>query len=270
MMTVDHRQHHMENVRQVLSYIVYPIQYLVNLPSATDDWWGENYSSRSALEEENRSLNARQLLLESRLLKLEALEAENHRLRDLLDSSVELNRPVLIAELVSVDMAPFSRQVVLNRGSHHDVHEGQPILDAGGVMGQVIRVSAMTSTAMLITDPSHAIPVEVNRSGLRAIARGTGEPHRLELSYLPRNADIEEGDLLVTSGLGGRFPPGYPVARVSDIERQPDSPFARVSAEPLARLESTRVVLLVMPDGGNSAGDGVPDVPANEPAQQAD
>jgi rod shape-determining protein MreC len=246
MMTIDHRQQHMENVRQVLSYVVYPIQYLVSLPSATGDWWGESFSTRRVLEEENRTLKARQLLLETQLLKLEALEAENHRLRNLLDSSADLKQPVLIAELVSVDMAPFSRQIVLNKGSRHNVHEGQPILDASGVMGQIVRVSAMTSTAMLITDPSHAIPVEVNRSGLRAIAQGTGESHRLELSHLPRNADIEEGDLLVTSGLGGRFPPGYPVARVTEIARQPDSPFALVSAEPLAQLESTRVVLLVV------------------------
>lgn len=269
MMTIDHRQQHMENVRHVLSWVVYPIQYLVSLPSAAGDWWGESLSSRRTLEEENRTLKARQLLLETRLLKLEALEAENHRLRDLLDSSAELNQPVLIAELVSVDMAPFSRQIVLNRGRRHDVHEGQPILDASGVMGQIIRVSAMTSTAMLITDPSHAIPVEVNRNGLRSIARGTGEPHRLELSHLPRNADIEEGDLLVSSGLGGRFPPGYPVARVSEIERLPDSPFARVSAEPLAHLESTRVVLLVMPAEQPHSEDD-PDVPADGRPQAED
>ncbi len=262
MMTIDHRQHHMENVRQMLSYIVYPIQVIVSLPATTSDWWGESFSSRRVLEEENRMLKARQLLLDTQLLKLEALEAENYRLRDLLDSSIDLKQPVLIAELVSVDMAPFSRQIVLNKGSHHDVHEGQPILDANGVMGQIVRVSAMTSTAMLVTDPSHAIPVEVNRSGLRAIAQGTGESNRLELSHLPRNVDIEEGDLLVTSGLGGRFPPGYPVARVTAIDRQPDSPFARVSAEPLARLESTRVVLLVVAAADPIANDGATTAPA--------
>lgn len=256
MMTIDHRQHHMENIRQLLSYFIYPIQIVVSLPSTTSDWWGESFSTRRVLEEENRTLKARQLLLETQLLKLEALESENYRLRELLDSSIDLKQPVLIAELVSVDMAPFSRQIVLNKGSRHNVHEGQPILDANGVMGQIVRVSALTSTAMLVTDPSHAIPVEVNRSGLRAIAQGTGESNRLELSHLPRNADIEEGDLLVTSGLGGRFPPGYPVARVTAIDRQPDSPFARVSAEPLAHLESTRVVLLVVPSADPMAGDG--------------
>jgi rod shape-determining protein MreC len=128
------------------------------------------------------------------------------------------------------------------------VHEGQPIVDATGVMGQIVQVTPMTSTAMLITDPSHAVPIEVNRSGLRAIARGVGDPNRLELSLLPRTADIQEGDLLVTSGLDGRFPPGYPVARVSAVELNPDTPFARVSAIPVAQLDSTRMVLLVKPE----------------------
>lgn len=239
----------MENVRQVLSYVVYPIQYVVNLPNVGGEWWGEALSTRRELQEENRELMTRQLFLQTQLLKLESLEAENYRLRDLLDSSTDLNQPVLIAELVSADMAPFSRQIVLNKGARHNVHQGQPILDANGVMGQVTRVGALSSTAMLLTDPSHAIPVEINRNGLRAIALGTGDAYRLELSHLPRNADVVEGDLLVTSGLGGRFPPGYPVARVTEVERRMDSPFAAVSAEPLAHLESTRVVLLVMPVG---------------------
>lgn len=256
MMTIDHRQHHMENVRAMLSYVVYPIQFVVNFPSLAGEWWGESLSTPRELQEENRALKAEQLLMQVQQLKLEALEAENQRLRHLLDSSAELNQPVLIAELLSVDMAPFSRQIVINKGTRHHVHDGQPILDAGGVMGQVIRTTAMSSTAMLITDPSHAIPIEVNRTGLRAIAQGTGEPDRLELSHLPRNADIETGDLLVTSGLGGRFPPGYPVARVTHIERLPDAPFARVSAEPLANLESTRVVLLVMPTPAVDSGNG--------------
>jgi rod shape-determining protein MreC len=248
MMTIDHRQQHMDSVRQALSLIVYPVQYIVNLPDAAGEWWGEALTSRRKLLEENRELKDRQLFLQTELLKLEALEAENYRLRELLDSSADLKQPVLIAELVSADMAPFSRQIVLNKGSRHNVREGQPILDANGVMGQVVRVGALSSTAMLLTDPSHAIPVEINRNGLRAIAQGTGDAFRLELSHLPRNADIVQGDLLITSGLGGRFPPGYPVAVVTVVERHMDSPFASVSAEPLAHLESTRVVLLVMPD----------------------
>jgi rod shape-determining protein MreC len=156
-------------------------------------------------------------------------------------------------------MAPFSRQIVLNKGSAQGIHEGQPIIDAYGVMGQVVQVTPFTSTAMLITDPNHAIPVEVNRNGLRSVARGTSDPGLLELFHLPSNADIQQGDLLVTSGLDGRFPPGYPVARVTRIEKQPDSPFAIVSAEPTAHLENSRVVLLVMPQAA----------PAEDPAAAA-
>lgn len=257
MMTIDHRQHHMDAIRSALSLIVYPIQYLVSLPTATGEWFSDGFSTRRSLQEENRDLRAQQLFLQSQLLKLEALEAENDRLRQLLDSSAAISQPVLIAELLAVDMAPFSRQVVLNKGSRHNVREGQPIVDAAGVMGQVVRVTPQTSTVMLITDPSHAVPIEVNRNGLRAIARGVGDASRLELSLLPRNADILAGDLLVTSGLDGRFPPGYPVARVTMVERTPDTPFARVSAEPVAQLDSTRVVLLVMP--GAKADDDTDD-----------
>ncbi len=245
MMALDHRQQHMENVRSVLSVILYPIQYLVGLPQETGQWLSENLASRQELLEENRRLRTEHLLLKSRLQKLQALEAENHRLRELLDSSLKIDGRVLIAELLSVDMAPFSRRLTLNKGSYDDVYPGQPILDAEGVLGQVVNVGPVTSTAMLITDPSHALPVAVNRNGLRAIAVGTGEPNRLELSHLPNNADIEVGDLLVTSGLGGRFPAGYPVARVTLVERNPDRPFARVVAEPVGRLESSREVLLV-------------------------
>lgn len=246
----------MDTIRSALSLVVYPIQYLVSLPGTAGDWMGDSLATRRALEEENRDLRAQQLFLQSQLLKLEALESENQRLRELLDSSAAIGQPVLIAELLAVDMAPFSQQVVLNKGSRHNVREGQPIVDAAGVMGQVVRVTPLTSTVMLITDPSHAVPVEVNRNGLRAIARGIGDPGRLELSLLPRNADIQEGDLLVTSGLDGRFPPGYPVARVAAVERGPDTPFARVSAEPVAQLDSTRVVLLVMPGADAEASGG--------------
>lgn len=245
----------MDTIRDGLSLVVYPIQFIVNLPFATKEWMGDSVATRRALEEENRELRTRQLFLESQLLKLESLEAENARLRRLLDSSATIGQPVLIAELLAIDMAPFSQQVVLNKGSRHQVREGQPMVDASGVMGQIIQVTPMTSIAMLITDPSHAVPIEVNRNGLRAIARGIGDPSRLELSLLPRNADIAAGDLLVTSGLDGRFPPGYPVGRVTEVERGPDSPFARVYAVPVAQMESTRVVLLVRPESDTVTDD---------------
>jgi len=244
-MTLDHRQHHADTLRAALSVLIYPIQVIVGLPANTGSWVSENLSSRQTLLDENAQLHDEQLQLKVRLQKLEALEAENQRLRELLGSSFKVGEQSLIAELIKVDMAPFSQQILLNKGSLHKVYSGQPLLDAYGVMGQVLDVGPLTSTAILITDPSHAIPVEVNRNGLRAIARGIGDIGQLELPHIPNNADIEPGDLLVTSGLGGRFPAGYPVARVISVTNKPGEPFADVTAEPTARLMSTREILLV-------------------------
>jgi len=247
LMTLDHRQHTLEGIRSALSVVVYPMQYLVNLPFALADWSSESLSSHATLLQENRALHAKQLELEFKLQKLAALESENRRLRALLQSSSRKWERVLIAELVSVDFDPFMHQILLNKGSNDGVFEGHPLLDANGVMGQINHVSPFTSTAILITDPSHAIPVQVNRNGLRSIALGTGEPDRLDIPHIPNNADIREGDLLVTSGLGLRFPAGYPVATVTSVVRDPTEPFAQISAMPLAHLDRAREVLLVWP-----------------------
>lgn len=245
LMTVDHRQHHLDTIRDGLSLVVYPLQYLVNLPSAAGNWASENMSARRTLLEENQQLRARQLLQEVRLQKLYALEAENTRLRELLNSSSKVGEQVLIGELLAVDQDPFRRRVLINKGANAGVFEGQPLLDAYGIMGQVVEVTPFTSSALLITDPSHAIPVQVNRNGLRAIALGTGEADRLEVPHIPNNADIQVGDLLIASGLGQRFPPDYPVATIIEFEKDPTQPYARVVAEPTGHLERSREVLLV-------------------------
>jgi rod shape-determining protein MreC len=179
--------------------------------------------------------------------RLAALEAENIRLRELLDASFEVGEKRLIAELMSVNLDPFQHQIVINKGTLDGVFPGQPILDAEGVMGQIVHAGPYTSTAVLITDTSHAIPVQVNRNGLRSIAIGSGTINRLELPYIPNNSDILPGDLLITSGLGGRFPPGYPVAKVGAVQHDPGRSFAQVIAEPLAQLNRSREVLLVWP-----------------------
>jgi rod shape-determining protein MreC len=245
LMTVDHRQHHLESVRSTLSFLVSPLQYLLGLPINAGHWLGEALTSRQSLENENAELRSQHLLQSARLQKMAALEAENARLRTLMDSSLKVGERVLVAELLEVDFDPFSQEIVINKGEHDGVELGQSLVDAEGVMGQVVHVAPFTSTAMLITDPSHAIPVSVNRNGLRAIAMGTGAADRLDIPHLPLNADIQVGDLLVTSGLGGRFPPGYPVATVQKVERNPGQPFADVTARPTARLEQSREVLLV-------------------------
>jgi len=245
LMTMDHRQNHLDTIRNGLSLVVYPLQYIVNLPSAAGQWVSENLAARQALIEENEQLRARQLLQEMRLQKLYSLETENARLRELLNSASKVGEQVLIGELLAVDQDPFRRRVLINKGTGAGVFEGQPLLDAYGVMGQVVQVTPFTSTALLITDPSHAIPVQVNRNGLRAIALGTGEANRLEIPHIPNNADLQIGDLLITSGLGRRFPPGYPVATIIEFEKDPSQPYARVVAEPAAQLERSREVLLV-------------------------
>jgi rod shape-determining protein MreC len=247
-MTVDHREHHLDSVRGGLSVLVYPLQWLVDMPRSASEWFRESLSTRRELQEENASLRTQQLVLNTQLQKLEALEAENRRLRALLDSSFQVGkRPMLIAGLLAVDMDPYRHQIELNKGTLDHLFEGQPLLDSQGVMGQLIHVGPFSSTAMLITDPSHAIPVQVNRNGLRTIALGTGAIDRLELPHIPDNADIKVGDLLVTSGLGGRFPPGYPVAEVVNVEQDPGRAFSHVTARPRALLDRSREVLVVWP-----------------------
>jgi rod shape-determining protein MreC len=248
MMTLDHRQHQLESIRSGLSVLVYPLQVLVDLPLSASSWIGENLSSRQTLLEENKKLQIQQTLFKAQLQKLQSLKAENQRLRELLKSSKKVGEHVLIGELISVDLEPFTRQIVINKGSNDDVYLGQPLVDSEGVMGQIVHVSPFTSTAMLITDANHAIPVQVNRNGLRGIAVGTGTTDKLDIPYLPISADIVKGDLLTSSGLGGRFPPGYPVAVVTQVKKDPTLPFAVITAMPTAQLEQAREVLLVWPN----------------------
>ena len=246
-MTVDHRYGHLESLRSALSVIVYPMQYLVNLPVRLVHWAYESLDTRESLLLDNQQLRKEQLLLSSRLQKYEVLEMENQRLRKLLESSLKLKERVLIAELLDVDLQPFRHTVLINKGEREGVYDGQPIVDADGIMGQIVHVGPFSSTALLITDPSHALPVQINRNGLRAIAVGTGQSQNLQLEYLPNNADVRQGDLVISSGLGSHFPSGYPVGVVTEIKLDPAEPFARVLVTPSARLEQSREVLLLWP-----------------------
>ncbi len=241
----DQRFHHMESLRSLLSTAVYPVIYLAGAPVRISEWLAEANRNRGELQSDNARLHTENLGLRARLQRFEALEAENMRLRDLLGSSFKIGDRVLIAELVSMDLDPYRQQVVINKGSSSGVFPGQPVLDARAVMGQVIRVTPGTATVLLITDATHSLPVQINRNGLRTIAEGSGLINQLHLPHLPNNADIREGDLLVTSGLGDHFPPGYPVARVTEVRREPGKPFSTVQATPSAHLERTREVMLV-------------------------
>ncbi|MDN5872026.1 MAG: rod shape-determining protein MreC [Nitrococcus sp.] len=243
-----HRQGTLESVRYTLSAVVYPIRVVAELPFELGDLISRRLSGRQQLLAKNERLRAQRLLNEARLQKLDALEQENIRLRELLGSSQEVDEPVLIAELMRVDLDPYSHLVQISKGARDGVFRGQPVLDANGVIGQVDKVGPFSAVVRLITDPSHAIPVRVNRNGVRAVAVGTGHLHELKLINLPNNTDIRPGDLLITSGLGGRFPPGYPVARVASVTTDPGPAFARVEARPTAALDRLQEVLLVKRD----------------------
>ena len=177
-----------------------------------------------------------------------ALTAENNRLRDLLGSAAKLQDNVLVAELIGVDPDPERHEVIIDKGTSSGVFVGQPLLDAQGLMGQVIEISPYTSRVLLVSDQTHSVPVQVNRSNLRLIARGSGVTRQLELLHVQDTADIRVGDLLVSSGLGDRFPVGYPVGLVNKVEHDPGQPFALVTAIPSARLDRSRHVLLVFAD----------------------
>jgi rod shape-determining protein MreC len=247
LMTVDHKKNHLESVRSILSTLVYPLQYVVNMPVAASHWVSEAAVTRQKLLDENTRLNEEQLKLNSRLQRFAILEEENKRLRELLESSIELRDRVLVAELIEVDLEPFRQQILINKGLNQGAYDGQPIVDAGGIIGQIIHVGPFSSTVLLITDPTHALPVQINRNGLRAIAVGRGQNGVLSLEHLPTNADIREGDLIVSSGLGHRFPRGYPVGIISEIALVPGEAFAEVSVLPSANLGRSREVLLVWP-----------------------
>jgi rod shape-determining protein MreC len=245
MLATEHRSSRLDTLRMALSYIVDPLKYVVDLPSAVIKQASESLGSYASLVKENADLRDEQLSRQAKLLKFEAMEKENVRLRALLENSFKLGEQVLIAELLSINTMPYEHILVVNKGTRFGVHEQQPVLDANGVVGQVYRALPLTSEIMLITDPNHAIPVQVNRNGLLTIAVGSGQLNQLNLPFLPNNADVKPGDLLITSGLGGTFPQGYPVAVVDEFTSQPNKPFANITATPKSLLDRNRELMIV-------------------------
>jgi len=245
LMYLDHRQNHLDGIRRAIGAAVYPVQLVVDAPMRLWEWLGDSTTSRNELELELGRLRAERLLTNARLQRLTALEAENARLRALLDVRSRVRDEVRVAEIMHVDAGSYEHNLVISIGSRDGVYDGQALVDADGVVGQVIRTGVMTAQAVMISDADHALPVVVNRNGLRTIAVGTGEIDRLDLPFLPNNADIRAGDLLVTSGLGGAFPTGYPVAVVDTVTRIPQQPFADVTATPQAALDQVREVMLI-------------------------
>src|SRR3546814_7256316 len=211
---------------------------------------------RNSIEQQNAALKQQQFVLAAQLSKMEALAAENRRLRELLASSAQLGDQVLVAEIIAVNQDPYRHQITLNRGSRDGVYRGQALVDAYGIMGQIVDVAPNTCKALLVTDPDHGIPVEINRTGLQTIAVGLGDERGLRLPFLPSNADIKNGDLLVSSSLGGRFPAGYPVGKVYDVKPVAGETFMEAYAYPAARLNQGRQALLVWNHSGERPEEG--------------
>ncbi|NNL99324.1 MAG: rod shape-determining protein MreC [Gammaproteobacteria bacterium] len=248
LISVDRTQGALGQVRSALSVMIYPVQYVVNLPVRAAGAVVTGLVARKSLVSDNERLYRENLMLQTRAQRFNALQEENRRLRLLLDSTPSGGDRVLIADLMAVSTRNSAHEVVLNKGQRNGVFVGQPVLDASGIMGQILHAGPFSSTGMLITDPRQAVPVMLNRTGLRAIAVGTESGLWLDVDFIPNNADVREGDLLVSSGMGGVFPAGYPVAEIISVRLDPADAFAIVRAQPSADLARARQVILVWPE----------------------
>jgi rod shape-determining protein MreC len=255
----DKRYDNLGQIRRFLSIVAYPVQVVVASPFEGWDWFRESVSSRETLRADKAKLEAELRLANFRLQRYEALEAETQRLRALRVNTAEVATRFVVGDIMDLDIDAFRERVLVDKGARDGVFVGQAVLDAGGVFGQVARVEQLTSEVILVSDASHAIPVQVNRNGLRTIAVGTGDMNRLKLPYLSTSADVVAGDLLVTSGLGGGFPAGYPVGTVAEVKRDPAQSLADVDVRPAAALDRSRELMFVWPK---------PETPA-QPAPQA-
>ena len=244
-MVLDHKYQRLEILRNSVSIASEPLFMLARIPADAIGWIDEQFTSHQTLVSENRRLSEENRELQGSMLRFRALEEENSRLRTQLSASLSVGDRVTLAELVGVNLSPYRQEVIIGRGSTAGIYLGQAVINDKGVMGQVTRVTPFRSTVLLITDTLHSIPVRVLRTGLRTIAIGTGRIDRLELPYLPDSANIRVGDMLVTSGLGGRFPPDYPVARITSIESGKEMRASTVVATPLANLAQDHDVMLV-------------------------
>lgn len=244
-MIVDFRSHYLQHLRSALATLVTPLHIVATFPKEISERVNIWFISSEGLRSEHEALQTDYVKLKSRLQKLQALERENEALRHLLDAAEKVKDKVLMAELIEVSLDPYTHKILVDRGLRDGTHVGQPVFDPTGVMGQVTQVMPFTSAVTLITDPGHATPVQVGRNGLRAVAFGTGNSDRLRISYLSQIADIRVDDVLLSSGLGGRFPTGYPVAKVISVENDPGEAFLHIEAEPTALIDRSSQVLLV-------------------------
>lgn len=244
----DSQRKQSSSIRIFIATLISPLELIVSLPSKAFDWMDTSVTSRADLIEQIKLLRDERVLLKAQAQNMVSLETENAHLRQLLGSMERKRNKRSVAEILTVDSDPSKHIVTLNKGTNSDVFLGQPILDSRGVLGQVVDLSLYTSKVLLITDSSHAIPVKVLRNGVRAIAKGTGKANQLILEQLPHTADIKPGDILITSGLGMRFPDGFPVAIVKEFESKPGNPFASASATTSTDLSRSGLVIMLWPN----------------------
>ncbi len=245
MMVLDHRGGYMEQTRSWLQTAMTPLYSVVEMPFHAWDWLTGSFTDRDALRAENAKLNDELRAARVKLLRFDAMTEENRRLRAIRNASQGIGERTLIAEIVRIDVDAYRHRARINKGSEDGVFKGQPVLDAFGIVGQVTQVDRVGAEIIMISDNEHAIPVQVNRNGIRSIAVGTGDIHRMSLPFLTAESDVKPDDLLVSSGLDGIFPAGYPVAKITKVERDPAETFAVVEARPLAQLDRSREVLLL-------------------------
>ena len=258
LLVADSRLKYLDTLRQVASVIIYPLQRIAGAPASIFERASEFFVTNTSLRTENARLGQENLTHSSQLQQLTALHAENEHLRKLLSARSRLTAKTTLAEILYAARDPFSRKIVIDQGSQNEVQAGQPVVDGIGVIGQVTRVYPWLAEVTLITDKGHLVPVLNTRNGLRAVLSGTGNDGALELKFVPLNADFENGDPLVTSGIDGVYPPGLPVAQVSNVERNAAFLFARIICKPLAGVTSHAQVLVV------HAQRAVPERPAEE------
>ncbi|MDP3560684.1 MAG: rod shape-determining protein MreC [Legionellaceae bacterium] len=248
LMITDHHDRSLNSIRSGFSVIVSPLQFSIDYPVRIIGWASSLLGSKKALIAENMQLRYQQTMLEAQLQKFLTIQAENSELKGLLSATSSNVTRAMAAQILAVDTTSSRQLLVLNKGSRDHVSVGQPVLDAKGVMGQIIDVGLMTSTVLLISDSKCAVPVRNDRTGERAILVGTNNMTQLSLINLPKTSSIAKGDLLVTSGLGRRYPEGYPVGRVEEVITMTGDDFIKVKVSPVALLNRSRLVLLIWPE----------------------
>ncbi|SEK95556.1 rod shape-determining protein MreC [Colwellia chukchiensis] len=244
----DHKMNSFESARGFLQSMVSPLQYLATAPKQLMNWAAENMVTRRQLIADNEQYKINELTFHEQALQLAIIKRENDRLRALLASPLRADAKKMVAEILAVDSDPYTHQVVINRGANDGVYEGQAVIDDEGIVGQILHVGTTSSRVLLITDVTHAVPVRISRNGVRLIASGVGVIDTLTHNHVPHSTDIRVGDTLVSSGLGGKFPEGYPVAKVSVVRQDESRAFSQIQSQPVAKIDRLRYVLLLWPE----------------------